>query len=216
VTRDEAVAFIKFNLGNRTGSELDDAIIARLKQAQRLIEQGRSLPYFLKEEDANFSLDASGDDVVFPTDFLREVQNETFHYQSTVSNNWVYLEKVSPREGTHAFDDTASEEPGRPRAYSIMRSGFRFYPERDVAYDLIFSYYKSAGTLDSNVADNLWLVNAPDILIGRAGSLIAEVIAHDRAKTLFDQMFTVAWNGAFAEGILREEENDVLRMGARL
>ena len=80
MTRDDAVTFIKFNLGNRTGTELDAAIIARLAQAQRLLEQGRSLPYFLKLEDQVFVLPPGGADVPFPTGFLREVQDETFHY----------------------------------------------------------------------------------------------------------------------------------------
>jgi hypothetical protein len=217
MTRDEAIAFIKFGLGNRTDTGLDAAIVERMKQAQRLLEQGRSLPYFLKQEDASFALPSGNADVAFPSGFLREIQNETFHYTSTTSasNTVIYLKKVNPREGnTETF--TTPDDPGRPRAYAIMESGFRFFPTRNTAYSLTFSYYKTAGTLDSNVADNAWLVNAPDVLIGRAGALIAEVIAHDRAKAAFDQQFMIAWQSAFAETVMREEENDPLRLGARL
>jgi hypothetical protein len=217
MTRDEAVAFIKFGLGNRTDTGLDTAIVDRMKQAQRLLEQGRSLPFFLKLEDQTFSLPSGSVDVPFPAGFLREVQDETFHYTNTqtASNNVIYLQKVDPREGnTEVF--TTPVDPGRPRAYAIMKAGFRFFPMRDTTYSLLFSYYKTAGTLDSNVADNAWLVNAPDVLIGRAGALIAEVIAHDRAKAAFDQQFMIAWQSAFAEGILREEENDPLMLGGRL
>ena len=96
-----------------------------------------------------------------------------------------------------------------------MRAGFRFFPPRDITYNLTFSYYKTGGALDSNVLDNPWLLNAPDILIGRAGSLVAEVIAHDRAKALFDAMHAAAWGAAFAEGVMREEENNVNYMGSR-
>jgi hypothetical protein len=217
MTRDEALAFIKFGLGNRTGTELDTAIVDRMKQAQRLLEQGRTLPYFLKMEEQSFALPSGSADVPFPAGFIREVQNETFHYADTqtASNDTIYLEKVNPQEGKQGFFTTETNS-GRPRAYSIMKSGFRFFPARDRAYTLTFSYYKSAGTLDSNVADNAWLVNSPDILIGRAGALIAEVIAHDRAKAAFDQQFMIAWNSMFAEGVMREEENDPLSIGARL
>jgi hypothetical protein len=214
MTRDEAIAFIKFGLGNRTGTELDTAIIARLQQAQRLLEQGRSLPYFLKLEDQVFAVPLGTGIVPFPALFLREVQNETFHYTSTQNGRQIYLTKVDPQEGNRSLGGD-QEVAGRPAAYAIRKDGFQFFPERDKAYDLIFSYYRSGGALDSNVTDNAWLVKGPDILIGRAGSLIAEVIAHDRAKAAFDAQFSAGWNGAFAEGIMREEENDPLVMGAK-
>jgi hypothetical protein len=214
MTRDEAVAFIKFGLGNRTGTELDNAIVARLQQAQRLLEQGRSLPYFLKVEDAAFAVPQGNADVPFPVGFLREVQHETFHYPTQDGTAWTYLGKVDPETGNKAMG-FRTDVVGRPGSYAIMKTAFRFFPKRDRDYSLTFSYYKRGTALDTNVADNAWLVNGPDILIGRAGSLIAEVIAHDRAKAAFDAQFLAGWNSAFAEGIMREEENMPTVMGAR-
>lgn len=214
MTRDEAIAFIKFGLGNRTGTELDDAIIQRMKQAQRLLEQGRSLPWFLKEQSALNTLEAGEEEIDFPDGFLREYPNETFHYTSPTTDKIIYLEKVIRKEGDIFFSGM-NDDSGRPRAYAIRKGNFLFFPIADRDYVLEWSYYKSAGTLDSDVSDNAWLVNAPDILIGRAGSLIAEVIAHDRAKAAFDQQFMIAWNAAFADGLLRDEENDPLYLGAK-
>lgn len=219
MTRDEAIAIIKFNLGNRTGTELDDAIVSRLKQAQRLLEQGRSLPYFLKYEDQIFVIPGEEFTTTLPEGFLREAPDETFHrFEQPAGSGLVYLKKLDMDVGFKIFYSNAIDlaAQGPPVAYSLRKDTVRFYPVADIEYSLEYTYYKSGGTLDSNVSDNAWLVNAPDVLIGRAGSLIAEVIAHDRAKALFDQMFLAAWNNAFAEGILREEENMPLRMGARL
>jgi hypothetical protein len=150
--------------------------------------------------------------------FLREVQDETFHYtlpnDASDVRHMVYLDKVNPREGNQAFI-SIEKEKGRPRSYAIMRAGFRFFPDRDITYNLTYSYYQTAGDLGSNTETNAWLVNAPDVLIGKAGGLIAEIIAHDRGKAAFDAMYATAWASAFADGVLREEENNANYMGSR-
>lgn len=211
MTRDEAVAAIKFELRNRQDTALDAQIVLRLQQSQRLLEMGRSLPFFLKQEDATLTLPAGSADVAFPTGFLREVEDEAFHYTSDEDDR-VYLEKVDQRNGDRTFFDT---DAGRPRAYAIRKTGWKFYPERDVSYDLTYSFYKTATSLAANAADNAWLVNAPDILIGHAGARMAAILSDEKAKIYFQELFTAAWNGVFAETIMREEENKPLVMGSR-
>ena len=209
MTRDEAIAEIQWHLGNR--SDLFDQIVLALQRAQRQLELGRTLPWFLKEEDATLSLPVGGADVAFPTGFLREEQDEAFHYTGT--RGMVYLEKVNLDIGNKRFADTSN---GRPRAYAIREAGWKFWPLRDVAYDLTYTFYKTAGMLASNVTDNAWLVNAPEALIGKAGAIVAAVIAHDRAKALFEEMFLTAFAEVIAENELRERENKPLYVGGRL
>ena len=209
MTRDEAIAEIQWHLGNR--SDLFDQIVLALQRAQRQLELGRTLPWFLKEEDDTLSLSVGSADVAFTTGFLREEQDEAFHYAGT--NGIVYLEKVNLDIGNKRFSDTDS---GRPRAYAIREASWKFWPERDTAYDLTYTFYKSAGALTSNVTDNAWLVNAPEALIGKAGGIVAAVIAHDRAKALFDEMFMIAFAEVIAENEMRERENKPLYIGGRL
>lgn len=210
MTRDEAIAEIQFHLGNR--SDLFDRIVAELKRAQRLLEQGRSLPWFLKEEDATLALASGSADVAFPTGFLRENEDEAFHFTDSETGSVVYLEKINLRIGESRFSDEAA---GQPIAYAIREGGWKFFPERDTAYTLNYGYYKSGGQLDSDSSDHLWLVNAPDILIGKAGSSIAATLQHAAAKAHFDEIFMVGWASAFAETVMREEENYPRAMGSR-
>lgn len=208
MTRNEAIAEIQWHLGNR--SDLFDQIVLALQRAQRQLELGRTLPWFLKEQDASLELPVGSADVAFPTGFLREEQDEAFHYTGT--NGAVYLEKVGLDIGNRRFLTTDS---GKPRAYGIREAEWKFWPARDIEYTLTYTYYKTAGALTSDVTTNAWLVNAPETLIGKAGGIIAAVIAHDRAKALFDEMFLTAFAEVIAENEMRERENRPLYMGGR-
>lgn len=211
MTRDEAVAQIQFDLGRRT--DLVNEIVAKLQETQRLLEMGMSLPWFLKEEDASLILPIGTADVAFPTGFIREVAEEAFHYVSTTTGRAVYLEKVDFRLGSTAF---ATSNSGRPSAYAIRRAGWKFFPARDIAYTLTYSFMKHATDLATNVADNAWLVHQPSILIGKAGMEMAKVLRHDSAAQKFADLFTAGWKAAFAETVLREEENAPRSMGSRI
>lgn len=210
MTRDEAVAQIQFDLGRRT--DLVNEIVAKLQETQRLLEMGMSLPWFLKEEDASLILPVGSADVTFPTGFIREVADEAFHYASPTTGRAIYLEKVDFRLGSTAF---ATATPGRPGAYAIRRAGWKFFPARDIAYTLTYSFMKQAADLSTNVANNVWLVHQPSILIGKAGMEIAKVLQHKEATQKFADLFTAGWKAAFAETVLREEENAPRSMGGR-
>lgn len=208
MTRDEAISEIQWHLGNR--SDLFDQIVLALARAQRELELGHTLPWFLQNE-TTLALPSGSADVAFPTGFIRECEDDAFHYVGT--NGLLYLEKMPISIGNRRFVDT---DAGKPKAYAIKETGWKFWPERDIAYTLNYTFYVTAGTLASNVTDNSWLVNAPETLIGKAGSRVAEVIAHDRAKAMFDQMFLTAWAGVLAANIERERENKPTYLGGRL
>jgi hypothetical protein len=205
MTRDEAVAIIQFDLGRRT--DLEDEIIAKMQEAQRILEQGATLPWFLKEEDASLVLPVGSADVAFPTGFLREIDdedNECFHYTGDDPIGEVYLEKIELRNGTQRFADV---DDGRPRAYAIRKASWKFFPGRDIEYTLTYSYWKSATSLATETATNAWLVYQPTILIGMAGASIAHVLGHERAKAKFDADFARGWKAAFGETVMRQEAN---------
>lgn len=210
--RNDAVAIIKEGLGFTT--QRDDAIVTRLKQAQRLLEQGRSLPWFLIEEDASFPIVADDDEYDLPTGFLREVFRKQFHYTDTseATDRQIFLEKVTLEEGLVRF---TGDDDAKPLAYTLRKDSVKFYPVPDDAYTLYWDYYKAADVLDSNI-ENVWLEKAPDVLIGSAGILIAQDLANVRAEEKFQKLFNAAWAGVFAEGIERDDENDPVYIGGRL
>lgn len=209
MTRNEAIAEIQFRCGKRT--DLFDEIRAQLEQAQRLLERGNTLPYFLRVEDASLVLPTGSADVAFPADFLREDEDNPFHFIDG-NGDAIYLEKLDLRTALRRFTGTSA---GKPLAYALKAGGWKFYPERDKQYTLTYNYFRTAGSLVSDTALNPWLINAPDVMIGIAGGSIAEVIAHDRAKAHFDKIFAVGWKSVFGENIMREQENRPLSIGSR-
>ena len=211
MTRDEAVDMIQFELGNR--SDLEQQIIDRLQQGQRLLEHGRSLPYFLLEEDQTLSVASGSGDTALPTGFLREKDGEGLRYYDSTEEEYTFLEKLILEQGLDRF---AGSDAGVPAAYAIRKTELTIWPERDTSYSLTWSYYKSGTSLATNVSDNAWLVYAPEVLIGLTGMRIARILKNQNAVELFKELYHGAWSNAFAESILREDEGDPILMGGRL
>lgn len=215
--RSAAATIIKRGLGFRT--DLDDEIVSALQQAQRLLEQGRSLPDFLKEEDATLTVTSGTGDIAFPTGFIREIQGETFHRTDATTGRIVKLEKFIDLSLIGQTLVTPETDPGAPVAYYVRKASFAFFPERDADYNLTWSYYKKADELTSDI-ENAWLANSPDTLIGRAGMLIAEDLGSDPGMKAryekFKNLHDIAWRGMFSETVLREEANYPAAMGSRL
>lgn len=210
--RSVAIARIKRGLDFRTGTDDDDNIILQLQESQRLLEKGKDLPRFLIEEDDTLTVTEGTADVAIPTGFLREVDEEGFHYVDSTTDETVWLEKLSYEEAKRRFSES---DPGRPIAYAIRKDTFAFFPERDADYDLTWSYYKAADVLSTDV-ENAWLANNPEALIGHAGMVYARDLNNQGAQQRFMQMYQEAWSGQFAEDVERERDNDPLFMGERL
>lgn len=199
MTRDEAVTEIQTRLGFRTDQSAN--IILRMKMVQRLLEQGRTLPWFL-EESTTTAVAANGD-LTFPTGFIREIREPTrlgVYYRDS-DNAIVRLTKMDDAEASAAFgqgDGTAS-----PSAYSLGSTSFIFYPRQHVALDVTVKYYKHDTVLDTNI-QNAWLANAPDLIIGNAGASFAETLQNTSAYNECSQLAQVAWAALLAEKIERE------------
>jgi hypothetical protein len=215
MTRDEAIARIQQGIGFRT--DLDDQIAYALREAQRMLENGLSLPYFLVEEDQTLTAPAGTDAIALPDGFIREADGEGLRYFDTEADDWVFLEKKLHEEAIKA---TSGLDPGSPLVYVLRKDSVQVYPERDASYDLTWSYYKRGAELTTDI-ENSWLDEAggnPEALIGRAGMLVAEDVVADVPLYYqkFERMFVQAWKGAFAAGILREEAEDPIIVGGRL
>lgn len=208
--RSAAVTIIRRKLGFRT--DLEDEIVSALQQAQRLFEKGRTLPWFLRQEDQTLTITSGSGEISLPTGFIRECEDEGPHYTDTDTNAVTFLEKISLNVGLATFADA---DDGKPLAYTLRNTTIKVYPDRDTSYTAYWSYFEAADVLTSDI-ENAWLQYAPDALIGRAGMLIAEDLPNKEAHGAFSQMYSEGWSAAFAETILREESNRKMTVGGRL
>ena len=86
MTRDEAVAVLNEGTGFRaTGHALTDYYIRRLRQAQKELEKGKTLPRFLVLENQTLTLASAAHTAALPTGFLRPVDavDAALHYTPT-------------------------------------------------------------------------------------------------------------------------------------
>jgi len=217
--RSEAVARIQRGLGFRT--DLDDAIVASLKEAQRLLEVGRTLPSFLLAEDQSLVVAIGSGGTNLPLGFIKEAEQGQLRYADPTASKYTPLEKITFTEAKERF---FSDAPGKPKAYALRSGNVDVFPERDVEYTLTWDYYKRAVALDSDL-ENEWLVDVPaaggklgdpEGLIGRAGIIIASDLRNQKALSLFQTMFADSWAGRMAYDIEREQVNNPVRIGGQL
>lgn len=192
MTRDEAVAIIKRGLGFLDSTLHDDNIVAALQQAQALREGGRSLPWFLLQEDETFSLVVGQRAYSLPTGFLKE--DIDFNVVSVVTSEGSYpIDPIAYDEAFRLYDLTLEASP---EVYSIRNDSFNVFPLPDVAHSIQWSYYKGADLLDTNI-ENAWLLHAPYVLIADAGLKMAKDLRdlegaeiYRDEKTQWDDWFT--------------------------
>lgn len=210
-TRSTAVARVQRGLGFRT--DLEDEIIDALQEAQRTLERGKSLPYFLLQEDQTLAVASGSADVSLPTGFIKEKEDEPLRYTDS-DGNLIKPEKLPLDIGTARF---LSADAGKPIAYVLRKAGITFFPERDTDYSLTWSYYKAADVLTTDITND-WLTYAPEVLVFAAGVIVAADMGASGEKTLqkFQALYKTAWDGMFANMIERELENKPLKMGSRL
>jgi len=213
--RDAAIARIQEGLAFRTDNF--DRIVQRLQDAQRLLERGRTLPYFLLEENAEIEVLALANTFPLPTGFLREEAEGGLRLLDQDDSHVVYLEKVDYRNGilSYQVDDT---DEGQPQAYALLKSTVQFWPATDIDRTLTWSYYKSGESLSTNI-ENSWLdeeTGAPEVLWSRAGMMMAQDLFNDAAKAKFQEIFFEAYSGMLGDTFQREIENKPLYMNGRL
>lgn len=207
MNRSAAVALMKQGLGFR--QSLDDVCVVALQQAQRLVEGGRTLPRFLIVEDAPIAITSGSGAITLPTGFIRVADNRG-PYTLDLQNAPKFIEKFEILKLRARFSASAA---GRPRGYSLRNTDIVFLPTRDAAYTAYWSYYAQAALLTTDI-ENSWLQYAPDVLIGRAGMLVAKDTRDKEAYDKFEKLYNEAWVVAFAESELREEAGDPIIMGS--
>lgn len=218
MTTDEAIARIQRKLGYRT--DKSDEILEELQDAQQRLERGipspqggggTYLPFFLTTEAAT-ALTISGDErLALPTDFVGEIENcLLYRYDPDADPDaqWQPLAKDD-----EAFLKAKYPLDGKPLAYYLSGSYFRFRPVPDDEYTIKLIYGGQDTTLTAGAGTNKWLTYAPWLLLGSAGMSLAQSLRDTTAFGFFQQQFVADNMAIFQQTIAREVTNDRPIMG---
>jgi len=209
VDRDTAVVRIQDGLGFRT--DLAPKIVLRLQEAQRDLERGKTLPYFLLSENQSLTLTANSNSIALPTDFLRRaplVPRFTVTGQS-------FPQFLHWKDYTDGLESYYTARTGAPQIAVLRKSTILVFPTPSTGYTVTWDYYKRASLLTTNITND-WLDDnyAPEALIGEAGVRMARDLRNKEAVELFTAMRNSAWMSLFKETILQEVDTIDYRMGA--
>jgi len=106
------------------------------------------------ENSSSFTIDSETE--TLPTGFL---QARSFVIPT---NPKTALQFMTP---FHQAETQGSSETGKPRAYSIEGTNFRFSPTPDASYSATLVFYKAFDSLSVSVATNHILTNHPDVYL---------------------------------------------------
>jgi len=106
------------------------------------------------ENSSSFTIDTETE--ALPTGFL---QARSFVIPT---NPKTALQFMTP---FHQAETQGSSETGKPRAYSIEGTNFRFSPTPDASYTATLVFYKAFDSLSASVATNHILTNHPDVYL---------------------------------------------------
>ncbi len=217
MTRDECVAEIKRQLGFRT--TLDTTIVTQLQIVQTELELAPTLPWFLVSEDSYSVTTPDEQRIVLPTDFLQEIDEATLRYVPDVVSAETPekdLIKDDYDELRKSFMDTTTGtlQTGPPEAYAIFGNYFRIFPTPDDIYTLKMIYYAQDDTLDTNI-ENQWLKYSPQLLMGKAGKMIAGALRDSVALGIFQQWEAAGQAALILRDASRPVANRNLQVGGR-
>lgn len=219
MTRNEARDLILEGVGFRSatsilpsGGTLGDFIAKKLEKAQREYEKGKTLPNFLLLEDETLTLLEGEHEVDLPEDFLRLHEDERLSYLPEDSNIPYFVVRKSWDDAVSAYGD--AEDDG-PKVFVLRKDTLYILPAADTEYTLTWSYYAKGNVLSgsADVTDNVWLLNAPYLLVGEAGAEVAEALRDKDAVATFSRQRDTARRSVYADVYDQETAGGPLVIG---
>lgn len=199
--RDEAIRIIKRGMGFRQTQ--DAAIIAALKEAQRDLELGQTLPNWLLEFDVACIVEADTGLATTPPGFIRLHEDYPVWYERRSGEDWVALSRKRANETIRVTD----------RYFVLLnKNTIEFIPHETTDSLAYVTYYKAAELLDSNI-ENTWLRNAPNYLVGLAGAKVAGDVRDKGAAEKFGIMAKIGQRGLIGDIVEDELAGRPLIMG---
>lgn len=218
--RSVAITDIKAGIGFRQTQ--DATIIRKLKEAQRNLELGNTLPDFLISYDNPITVTADVAEITLPTRFIRFHDDYDMYYLNSYDNR-VFLPRRNYSEAYKTYvgsgtplddgDVTTNLVEGYPRVV-VQRSKTDaiLIPTPTVSFTAYLTCYVGAEILDTDI-ENAWLANAPDVLIGLAGMGVAGVVRDKDGFAEFQRRFQQGGRGMIGDKIEDELAGRGLVMG---
>lgn len=212
--RSEAVSIIKRGLGFRTTQ--DAAIVAALKEAQRDLELGQTLPNWLLEFDEPIVIPAHAW-VTLPSMFLRVHEDYPLKYINA-NGATVFIPRKNYIEAYQAYvasgeGDVVTSTSTYPAVYvQSDKTTFQLYPDYTASFTAFLTYYRAADVLDTDI-ENRWLRFAPNYLVGMAGMKVAGDLRDKGALERFSMMAKIGNKGFIGDVVEDELAGRPLIMG---
>lgn len=177
MTRDELVEIVESRLGLRTG--LNSRVGAEVKMAQRILEAGTTLPWFIKK---CIAITVPPVPIVKPTGFIRE-PDDAPGLRLNIDGKLVPMKKDD-------YDFLIRREDlypgtGVPLFYAWNANGYHLFPTPAIAYTGEFEAYYHDDILVSGGTENAWSTELPEILIAQAGLAMAFTLRSVESVALF-------------------------------
>lgn len=200
-------------LGGRTEATLRATALLEAQHVQENALEGDAfLPWFLIKQDTSLVLSVGTREVVVPSDFIREVEDDDALVVVDSEGIEHTLEKKSLAE-LRAFwtpEATASV----PKNYALVGSNLMIFPLSEKALQLKLRYFAKQALLNDDSVETSWLKYASDLLLARVGYIMSSLHIRDDEKAAeFAGQITAARSRLIAEDQAREEANRSRTMG---
>lgn len=182
MTRDEAVAQIQLMLGFRTS--LATQIQTQLIIEQSKLESDATLPWFLRKNGTVIHTSPGDPFIPKPADFIREWDEDPL-YMIFESDGEAY--NVPLVKDSEAFLRARYNGDESPRGYVEFATQWKLVPTPTQDFSVNYSYYAKEPVLSSNIENN-WLKFNHEVLIGRAGMIIATGLRDKAAMEVLGAM----------------------------
>lgn len=209
MTLADVIAEIQAGIGFR--ADQVDNIKRKLTLAQQELERGKTLPSFLIVANESISLAVDENTWPLPSSFIREVDDFGGQYASFSDSDVLNLKKL-PYDLAYSYYGGTT---GAPMAYSRGATSLTFFPTPDEATTLSISYYAKQDD-PATAATNAWSENAPLLLIGLAGMMVAQDLRDPEAKQDFATRYALGKESLFKETVAAEDANMQYSLGGLL
>lgn len=197
MTRAEATELVMLRLGKRSG--LDTDVVLELKQAQRDLEEGKFMPWFLKTALSLTTTDAVRY-VALPSGFIRETEEKMWITDSESAKR-LYKGNYDELYERELFDSDYLSS----WYYAVVGANIYIFPTPDGAYSITGFYFAQDAVLSAAETENNWLKYAPGMLIAKAGMRMAKTLRDEAAYNLFKEDYGEAYNEAVLSNVAREQ-----------
>jgi hypothetical protein len=168
---------------NRTSPEFRALVLQEMIAVQQdRLEKRGALPHWLKSERADAITEINEPRLAFPSDFLREAEDMNLMYVNEEGDE-IDLAKLSWDRALAHYDDTAT---GPPDVYTIRGNYIHLRPTPDAEYTVRFAAYyaRQQAVQDSAEFTNKWTIEAPGLLVGLTGMVMASMYIKDNELAL--------------------------------